>query len=161
MDFVPFLNKWLHLLSMIGMLGGTAVAWFVLNPALRDKGDDADAKAIWRSYGILQGVLWLIVLVTGFFNYYFVMPTVVGTYHMLLGMKIMLALLMFVLAMLAAHPAPGLEKWTRIKGPWLLVILIMGIIAVGISAHLNINRVNGKLIKPSTSQPAGTGFSAG
>jgi hypothetical protein len=150
MVFVPFLVKWLHLLSMIGMLGGTAVAWFVLHPALKDRAEDPDARGIWRKYGILQGILWLIVLITGFLNYYFLMPTVVGTYHMLLGMKIMLALLMFVLAMLAAHPAPGLEKWTRNKGPFLAVILLMGVVAVGISAHLNINRVNGKLIKPLT-----------
>ena len=150
MDFVPFLNKWLHLLSMIGMLGGTAFAWFVLHPALEGRADDPDARSIWRKYGMLQGILWLIVLITGFLNYYFLMTTVVGTYHMLLGMKIMLAILMFVLAMLAAHPAPGLEKWTKNKSPWLAVILLMGIVAVGISAHLNINRVNGKLIKPAT-----------
>jgi putative copper export protein len=160
MDFGPFVNKWLHLLSMIGMLGGTGFAWFVLHPALKDKPEDLDAKAMWRKYGITQGILWLIVLVTGFMNYYFLMATVKSTYHMLLGMKIMLALLMFILAMLAAHPAPGLEKWTKNKGPWLAVILLMGIVAVGISAHLNINRVNGKLIKAVGSQVPGTGPSA-
>jgi hypothetical protein len=153
MDFIPFLNKWLHLLSMIGMLGGTAIAWFVLHPALKDRMDDPDSRAIWRKYGMLQGILWVIVLATGFLNYYFLRATVVGTYHMLLGMKIMLALLMFILAMAAAHPAPGLEKWTKNKGPWLAVILLMGIVAVGISAHLNINRVNGKLIKHETPSP--------
>jgi Predicted integral membrane protein len=150
MDFVPFFNKWLHLLSIIGMLGGTAMAWLVLHPALKERADDPDAQAIWRRYGMLQGILWVIVLITGFYNYYIVTPTVTGSYHMFLGMKIMLAILMFVLAMLAAHPAPGLEKLTRNKGPWLAVILVMGIAAVGISAHLNMGRVSGKFKKPAT-----------
>jgi hypothetical protein len=57
---------------------------------------------------------------------------------------------MFILAMLSAHPAPGLEKWTKNKGPWLAIILLMGIVAVGISAHLNMGRVSGALKKPAT-----------
>ena len=70
---------------------------------------------------------------------------------MFLGMKMTLAILMFVLAMLSAHPAPGLEKLTRNKGPWLAVILVMGVAVVGISAHVNMGRMSGKLKKPPES----------
>jgi uncharacterized membrane protein len=147
MDLVAFVSKWLHLLSMIGMLGGTTFAWFVLHPALKDKGDDPEAAAIWRKYGMMQAALWVLVLLTGFYNYYVVSSGVTGPYHMFLGMKIMLAILMFLLAMLAAHPAPGLEKITRNKGPLLAIILVMGVVAVGLSAHLNMGRMSGKYKK--------------
>lgn len=147
---LAFFNKWLHLLCIIGMLGGTAFAWFVLYPAFKDHPDTPDAKAIWRKYGIMQGALWVIILLTGFFNQHIVTPGVTGKYQMFLGMKITLAILMFILAMIAAHPAPGLEKWTKNKGPWLAVILLMGIVAVGISAHLNMGRVSGEFKKPAS-----------
>lgn len=147
---IAFFNKWLHLLSIIGMLGGTAFAFLVLHPALKDRADDPEARAIWKKYGMVQMGLWVIVLLTGFYNQSIVGPTVIGKYQMFLGMKIMLAFLMFILAGLAAHSPPGMEKLTRNKGPWLAVILLMGIVAVGISAHLNMGRVSGEYKKPAT-----------
>src|SRR5689334_8066740 len=103
MDVAVFLNKWLHLLSVTAVFGGIVVAVLVLVPALRPSahnaqgspadadqagaGESAEARAVWRRFGMVQGILWFVVLATGFYNYYLVSPNVNGHYHMFLGMK--------------------------------------------------------------------------
>lgn len=151
MDAIEFVNKWLHLLSIIGVLGGIMFAWLVLRS---DSGattsDEADegARQRWKRWGIAQAVLWVVVLITGFANYMFVSPNVIGRYHMFVGMKIALALLMFVLALVLAHPMPGMAKLVRNKGNWLTVLIVLGVLVVGISTFLNIGRVKRTLTKP-------------
>ena len=152
---ISFLNKWLHLLSVIGMLGGVAFAWLVLVPALQSGGEETEMeKTLWRRFGISLAVFWLIVLLTGFYNYYLISTSttliVTGTYHMYVGMKMVLAILMFLLSLGLAHPLPALERMRRHRASWLLVILALGIVVVGISARLNIGRVNRSLVKPET-----------
>jgi uncharacterized membrane protein len=155
-----FINKWLHLLSVIGTLGGLAFAWHVLRPGSpeatspdRAAGDaEADANPeMWKRFGMAVGILWIVVLLTGFYNYYKVSPTVVSRYHMFAGMKMGLAILMFVLTMLIAHPAPGMAAFRRNRGPLLVGILILGVIVVGLSAHLNLSRISGDYVKPAAS----------
>jgi uncharacterized membrane protein len=154
-----FINKWLHLLSVIGTLGGLAFAWFVLRPApnTAPSGEAAGEgvadpnRELWKRFGMAVGVFWIVVLLTGFYNYYKVSPTVVSRYHMFAGMKMGLALLMFVLTMLIAHPAPGMAAFRRNRGPLLIGILILGVIVVGLSAHLNLSRISRDYIKPAVS----------
>jgi uncharacterized membrane protein len=153
-----YLFKWLHLLSVIGALGGIFTAWLVLAPALRS-GEEAEsetAAAVWRRFGIAQGVLWLVILVTGFYNYFTIGPTATGSYHMVAGMKIALALLMFLLAMTAAHPMPGMEGVKRVRASLYLALAVLGILVVGLSVNLNMGRLSGKYLKPpAAAAPAG------
>src|ERR1051326_3065880 len=99
MDLVTFINKWLHLFSIVGVLGGTAFALLVMAPALREEAEDSPlAKGMWRRFGISLAVLWVIVLLTGFINFFMVTPKVNAGYQAIVGIKMMLALLMFVLS---------------------------------------------------------------
>lgn len=150
MEIVSFVNKWLHLLSIIGTLGGIAFAWLVLVPASRNSpaGTEEAIRGLWRRFGISLGILWLIVLLTGFYNYYLVTPSVVPTYHMLVGAKIMLVILMFLLSVAMGHPLPALERLQQKRGTWLLAVILMGIVVVGISTYLNLGRISHKLLKP-------------
>lgn len=150
MDAIQFFNKWLHLLSIIGALGGIMFAWIVLrsDSASHDAPDD-DALLRWKRWGVAQAVFWVVVLATGFANYVFVSPGVVGRYHMLIGMKMTLAILMFLVAMLLAHPLPAFGKLIKNKSSWLAVLITMGVVVVGISAYLNIGRVKRTLTKPA------------
>lgn len=152
MDLVSFFNKWLHLLSIIGTLGGIAFAYMVLVPAARDveSGATDSTAPLWRRFGMVIGALWIVVLLTGFFNYYLVSPHVVGTYHMFVGIKMTLAIIMFLLTLVMAHPLPPLARFQSHRGPLLLLLLVLGVLVVGISAHLNMKRVDGSYIKKST-----------
>src|SRR4051812_37439445 len=88
MELVTFFNKWLHLISIVGVLGGTAFGWLVMVPALRNEAEDNPlAKGMWKRFGLSLAVLWVIVLLTGFANMAFVSPKVNANYQMLLGIK--------------------------------------------------------------------------
>src|SRR4051794_25735449 len=131
MDVIQFVNKWIHLLSIIGVLGGIMFALVVLIPGdvLTESTDDG-SKLRWKRWGIAQAVLWVLALATGFANYAFVSPTVIGRYHMLLGMKMTLAILMFLIALALAHPMPALSKLVKNKSGWLTLLIVLGTVVV-------------------------------
>jgi putative copper export protein len=147
---VSFFNKWLHLTSIVCVLGGIFFAWFVLVPTLKD-GDETDglARRMWKRFGMAFGVLWLIVLATGFLNMYLVTPKVNAHYQMILGIKTLLALGMFFVSMLIAHPMKAMARFFGNRGPWLLALLLAGIVVLGLSAHLNLSRISGAGLKPA------------
>lgn len=145
---IAFFNKWLHLLSIIGMLGGLGFAWLVLVPATKSGEEVSETvRGMWKRFGIALGVLWLVVLATGIYNMLLVSPRVNEDYQKFLGMKMGMAMVMFVLSLLIAHPMPLLARFFRNRSPWLVLLLILGVAVVGISAHLNISRVNGSGLK--------------
>jgi predicted MFS family arabinose efflux permease len=161
MELVAFLNKWIHLLSVITVLGGTAVMCLSVLPVLQaDGSEEGDAaRRIWRGFGILMGIAWLLVLGTGFFNLFLVSANVNKGYHMVVGMKMALALLMFGLAMIISHPLPALSGIQRNRTPILMVIIALGVVIVGMSANLNLSRISGKGLdaaKPQAPPPAVT-----
>jgi putative copper export protein len=157
MELVTFFNKWLHLISIVGVLGGTAFAGLVMAPALRNEPEDSPlSKGMWRRFGLSLAVLWVIILLTGFANMGFVSPKVNAGYQMVLGIKMLLALLMFILSLLVAHPMKALVRVMQNRSLWLVMLMIIGIAILGISAHLNISRVDGSGLK----DPARPGISS-
>jgi uncharacterized membrane protein len=152
-EFVKFFNKWLHLTSMIGVLGGIIFAWIALRQAV--KSDDPAAsqflRPILRAFGISLGIFWIVALLTGFYNYFMVMGSVTGAYHMYAGIKMMLAILMFLLSLYMAHPGSGEATALKKRFNWLVALIALGVIVVGISAHLNLSRISGAYLK----QPPG------
>ena len=145
MDAVQFVSKWMHLLSIIGVLGGIMFAWIVMRST--DGGDGSavglanETRVQWKRWGIAQAVFWVVALATGFANYAFVSTSVAGRYHMFIGMKMTLGILMFLIALAVAHPLPGISKYVRKKSGWLLALIVLGVVIVGLSAHLNMKRV--------------------
>lgn len=160
MSFLNYIVKWLHLLSIIGVLGATATAYLVLNPVLKGRGEgDAAAEvtaALWKKWGLLLMAGWGVVLLTGFYNYVVVGATVIGTYHAFAGAKIALALVMLLVTGLVAHPGVLSARFKQDRGEILLIALVIGVILVGISAHLNLSRLNGNYVKKDSPAPATT-----
>ncbi|HLH81318.1 MAG TPA: hypothetical protein VKV18_12850 [Chthonomonas sp.] len=157
MEILVFLSKWLHVLSMAGVVGGLFFGLFVLG-ALRPQSEgeeDEKLKLAWKRFGISMGLLWIVVLITGFYNLSVVTPEVNATYQTTVGIKIGLALLMFFITLAVAHPVGPLKKFFRERNTWLAILLIAGIIIVGISADLNLSRINGSGLKkpPAASVP--------
>lgn len=160
MEAVQFINKWIHLLGISAMVGGVVFGWMVLSPALTAesvRGTDL-ARALWRRFGLTLAGIWVIVLATGFFNYYLVAPSVTGSYHMLIGMKIVLVFIMLILTTALAHPMRLFEKIQANRGPWLLLTTVIALCILGISTELNMGRMSGHLLKapvPVVGAPAG------
>ena len=141
MTFITFLSKWLHLISIIGVLGTVICLRFVVVPAFED-GESETAGRLFRNAGRLSAVLWGIILLTGLFNSYRVSADVSKAYHMALGGKIALALVMLGLSTVLSHPSPKFAGVQQNRAQWLTAILILGTLVVGLSAHLNISRLN-------------------
>lgn len=136
---------------MAGILGGTFFALVVLAPAMKKEPENDGFKQMWKHFGITVAVLWVLIIITGFYNLKVVSPTVNAGYQELIGMKMMLAFIMFFITMFVAHPMGKLAKLVRNKSNWLAGILLLGIVIVGMSAWLNISRVDGSGLKKTVS----------
>jgi cytoskeletal protein RodZ len=53
-----------------------------------------------------------------------------------------------------AHPGVLSARFKQDRGEILLIALVIGVILVGISAHLNISRINGNYVKKDSPAPA-------
>ena len=151
MTFITFLSKWLHLISIVGVLGTAMCLRFVVVPAFRE-GQSEAGERLFRLAGRFSGVLWVVILLTGSFNTYQISAEVNKPYHMALGGKIMLALIMLGLTTVLSHPSPKFAGLQQHRAQWLTWILILGVVIVGFSAHLNISRITGTgLDRPAVS----------
>ena len=142
MTFITFLSKWLHLLSIIGVLGTAMFLRFVVVPAFRE-GESEAGERLFRLAGRFSGVMWGVILLTGLFNTYRISAEVNKAYHMALGGKIALALVMLGLSTVLSHPSPKFAGVKQNRAQWLTAILVLGVLIVGLSAHLNITRLTG------------------
>jgi uncharacterized membrane protein len=132
MPALNILMRFVHIFSAITLLGGVLAWRFALIPATaalatetRGKVGDAVASR-WRPY-IVAAVLGLAV--SGLYN--FLRKTgLTPAYHALIGIKILLALHVFAVAILACRA--GNEK----RGRQLTGVAISGLIIVALSAVL-------------------------
>jgi hypothetical protein len=109
MDYLSIFMRALHVFSAVTLIGGVLAWRFAAIPGLeslapetRGKVDNAIA-ARWRS-AVMLSVLGL--LVSGVYNFLHKVG-MSPTYHMVFGIKILLALHVFAAAMLATRPDNG------------------------------------------------------
>ncbi len=149
-DIIPLVSRVLHILSAIILVGGLFYIRTILSPAApsADKMADtcfADRRAVWAKW---VGITTAFLLLTGVYNLIVIIgeSKVEGgvklppTYHMLFGVKFLLALLvMFIAAILAGKTESAdrfrtqMKKWLNIG--WLAAMAIIVIAAVLRSLH--------------------------
>ena len=155
-------SRWFHIWFAALVLGGTVFQWFALGPAVKDLTDAQKPlfrewiNARWRLAVMVSS---LVLLVTGFYNYLAVMrPLHKGDsiYHMLMGIKILLAFVVFFFSAVLAGRSPKFEKMRRRSGMWNLVLiaLLTGIVAIG--GYLKVAHPPARLIEPPTTPPPAT-----
>ncbi len=137
MDAMSLASKWIHLLSVAGVVGGALLMRFVVLPSA---GGDPSIK---KRFGMLTGILWLLVFATGFYNLFKVWPVTTKAYHHILEAKVLLAVVMFVIAVLLGHPAAASAKMDQRRPSLITITLILGILVLGLSAHMNLSRISG------------------
>lgn len=141
--------KWVHVLSILTVVGFSFFQYLVLQPVLRRlQGVPEDfIQAVQRRSGILIGVAWVLIWVTGIYNLVVVVPTVKPNYHLVLGAKILLVLVLFFLSTALSHPSLAFESIQRNRGRWIALVAWLGIAIVLLSATLNTMRVEGIALK--------------
>lgn len=141
---LTLLFRWIHIIAVIVVLGGSIFTRFILMPAAEGL-PDAEHTAFkqrlmarwrkWVSIGI--GLL----LVSGFYNYLVVMRPKHeghGIYHMLVGIKMILAFAVFFLASALTGRAAAFEGLRKNAKKWLALTITLAIIIVIISGYLKV-----------------------
>jgi len=131
-DVITALARWFHISSVVTLIGGILYARFVMIPAgstlAPDAGSSLDKQAARRFRPLVFTAMTLLVL-SGIYNFLYKNPRT-PLYHALFGVKILLVLHVFAVAILAT--APNNPQRAR----QLFGAAISGIVIILISAYL-------------------------
>ena len=141
MYWIMLMSRILHILGAVILAGGLFYIRTVVSPAAPTAGaQGADQffggrRAAWAKW---VGIGTALLLITGIWNYVQFSKTydLAKTYHMVLGIKILAAIVVFLLAALLAGRTNAAEtirkKWTL----WLDVCVVLAIVTVVIGSYL-------------------------
>src|SRR5438094_490555 len=117
MFWLSVVMRWLHVVAAVIAVGGTIGMRFVVLPALeRVPNSDEIAAALRLPFKRLIHSAIGLLLLTGFYNYMVVAVPAVrkqglgSSYHPLMGIKIILSLVLFTIAILLLKPVPALNQ---------------------------------------------------
>lgn len=138
-DWLMFVSRVLHIFGAIIMVGGLFYLWAVVTPATAVAGGEpADQyfggrRASWAKW---IGIASALLLVTGLWNFVQMIKTneIATSYHMVGGIKILLALALMFLSALLAGRTNAAEAVRRNWRRWLSICLILGILTVAIGS---------------------------
>lgn len=149
MNWSDLVVKWVHVISIVTAVGLTLFQYMVLLPVLRRvQGVPEDfIKTVQRRAGMVIGVAWVLIWVTGIYNLVVVIPTVKPNYHMVLGAKILLVLVLFFISTALSHPSLAFEGIQRNRARWVAFAAWLGIVVVVLSATMNMMRLKGIALK--------------
>ncbi|GBC94568.1 hypothetical protein HRbin16_00352 [bacterium HR16] len=149
MNWGDLVVKWVHVISIVTGVGLTLFQYLVLLPVLRRvQGVPEDlVKAIQRRAGMVIGIAWVLIWVTGIYNLVVVVPTVKPNYHLVLGAKILLVLVLFFISTALSHPSLAFEGIQRNRARWVALAAWLGIVIIALSATLNMMRLKGVALK--------------
>lgn len=145
MELVNLLSRWLHVSSAVVGVGATILMRFVVLPALAQLPNGGEVLDRIRPgvKKLIHSAMGLLIL-TGLYNYLVVAaPSVkklreagvetMARYHMVIGTKIILALALFVIAILLLKPVPSFHENRK---QWLTVNTVLGLLILLLSAYL-------------------------
>ncbi|HEY5311194.1 MAG TPA: hypothetical protein VIK18_01700 [Pirellulales bacterium] len=140
-DYLGLLFRWLHILAAITAVGGAVFARFALLPAAATLGAEPRAallEAVRMRWSKIVAVAIAFLLISGLFNIVRMERLYVlgKTYHMLFGIKFILAILIFGLASMLAGRGRAAHKLRENARFWLSVNLLMAVLLVCISGVL-------------------------
>ncbi|HEV2688957.1 MAG TPA: hypothetical protein VGV35_10390 [Bryobacteraceae bacterium] len=126
--------RWIHVTSVVTLIGGFVFARFALAPALATIAEPergALGKHVVANFRPLLYTVLVTVLGSGLYNY-LTKPSYPPHYHMWIGIKFLFVLHIFAVAVLYTIPDAEEVKRTR----WLTGMVYSGLIIFAISAYL-------------------------
>jgi len=122
-----------HLLGAVIALGGTIYAFKVTRcvlPLVPEADRDTLREAIRRRWAGLFMMSMTLLLITGFYNYLMIKAPRhegQGQYHMVMGIKILLAMAVFFIGSALAGRSAAFEKMRANAGFWQIVNITLGV----------------------------------
>lgn len=147
--FLKALIQWIHVGSVVLMIGGFFFLRAVLLPIANRSSDPAAliSAALRRFSGIVWTAL-LTVFISGLYNFISFFRTAradaavdpiasdYSLYIFVLGIKFFIVFLIFTLAIFLTFPYPVFEVYQKKPAPWLNLTVILGLIVIFLSAYL-------------------------
>jgi hypothetical protein len=128
------LMRWIHIASVVTLIGGFIFARYALAPALVSLPEAERSiigKRVVAAFRPLLYTVLVTILGSGLYNY-LTKPTYPPHYHMWIGIKFLFVLHIFAVAFLYARRDVDEAKRNR----WLTGMAFSGLIVVAISAYL-------------------------
>ena len=139
MNWLDILMQWLHLAAAVTGVGGVIYARVVVVPSLADLPAESRTRLLAQLVARFRPLSFTVIgvlLVTGLFNLLTHISEKPPQYHMVLGVKLLLALHVFTVSFLLAIP-PGVNPGRDARRPQLLMgAAISGIVILLLSAYL-------------------------
>ena len=126
--------RWVHIISVITLLGGMIYARYVLAPALSGLPDPAKNDLLARTAAGFRSLLLLTVLtilLSGLYNL-ITKANVPHGYHMWFGIKMLFVLHIFAVSFLLARSSVSEEKRNRL----MTGVVMSGLLVTALSAWL-------------------------
>lgn len=126
--------RWIHVTSIVTLIGGFIYARFGLFAALGSIAEPARGQIADRSIANFRPLLYTVLVTalgSGLYNY-LNKAAYPPHYHMWIGIKFLFVLHIFAVAVLYANPGVAEEKRKR----WLTGMVVSGLIVIAISAWL-------------------------
>ena len=138
--------RWLHIASVVALIGGFLYARFGVWPALASLDASAASLLVESMVSRFRAILYTILattLISGVYNYA-TKPSYPPHYHMIIGFKLLLVLHIFSMAVLYTLPDKDMMKRRR----WLTSMVISGLVVIAISADLRWLSLNTPAVRP-------------
>lgn len=151
--FLPLAMRWVHILCAIVVVGSILTYRLVVLPAAKDTFDgempDAFRYALMKKWKLLLHPPIILFLISGFYHYLAVSRHLHDDqplYHMMFGIKFLLALVVFALFIVLTSTMKWSEKIRTKESLWaLLVILVLAVVGVaGVMRTLPITSLVGE-----------------
>ncbi|HIE99915.1 MAG TPA: hypothetical protein EYG03_22700 [Planctomycetes bacterium] len=136
------ISRWAHVGTAIVLVGGTAFYRLAVIPSL--EGDSTElVERIRNRWKKVVHLGILIFLISGFYNYFTMIPKHKGDgpYHALLGVKMMLAMFVFFVASVLAGNRPGTQMFRDDAKKWTGIMLMVAAVIVGISGFVKVRPI--------------------
>jgi len=139
---VQMLMRWTHVLTAVVIVGGSIFMRLVLLPAAVNTLDEPSHGALraailsrWRKV-VHTGILLFVI--SGLYNYLFVTRFLHEdpTYHMLFGIKFLLAFPVFFLALVLSSSKPYAERFRGNMGLWSGVMIALAVAVVMLGGYM-------------------------
>ncbi len=134
-------SRWFHILAAITAVGGSIFVRFVVLPSLETlpEGQRDSLHAVMRSrWSTLVAVAIGLLIVSGLYNFMLTVGQfrVPSWYHMVFGMKFLLAMGVFAIASLLSGKSPAAEALRKNAKMWLNLNLVFAVLVVCLSGVL-------------------------
>ena len=148
MDLIGFVSRFAHILAAVTLVGGLFYICAVQSPANEDT-NESDAKstgeALRRRWARIVMLTTLFLIASGFYN---LIATIrmakagqielAPFYHPLIGIKILLAFVVFFLASILAGKTEAARRFQQNSQRWLTMAVFASIVIVALASALKV-----------------------